>query len=217
MITKRGPTNSIARGLLASALLIIAALPLTLHGAELISVGANFVPDLEVNVTGTPSSASGTFDIKTGFRGTLGYEFVVHDLLSVELESGFLYNEIDNEGIAGFDAWFGQVPALVNLVFHYQFESGWTPFAGIGGGVTASILDFSFTSGGSPVEESNVTLVPAWQVLGGLRYRFNDNWAMDVVYKYLETGGPEIRVGNEKFRFDTVHNHFVGLQLNYSY
>ena len=139
---KHAPTHWNAWGFLAAAVLFFAVvLPGTVHGAEFISGGANFVPDFETEVTGSASTASGIFDLKTGFRATVGYEFIVNDLMSVEIESGFLYNEIDNEGIDEFEAWYGQLPALVNLVFHYEFQSGWTPFIGVGGGVTVGILD----------------------------------------------------------------------------
>jgi opacity protein-like surface antigen len=201
-------------------LLLAVGQPCRLHGLNFAGMGVNFANDLDVKVSATPTRgpSSGTFDVETGFRLSTGYDFKVNDYFSAELETGFIYNDINDESIPDFGAWYGQVPLLVNLVVRYPFESGWTPFAGIGGGVSVGILDLSFrqfTPEDKVVEESGVKLKPAWQILGGLQYRLNENWALSFVYKYLETGGPKITVADETFKLSTVHNHFFGLQVNY--
>src|SRR5687767_14834563 len=96
IMTNSKATGSYARRFLTGVVLLLAMVwPATLHGLNFVSAGVNFAPDMEVEVTGSPSPASGTFDIKTGYRFSAGYDFRLSRFMSLELESGFLYNDID--------------------------------------------------------------------------------------------------------------------------
>ena len=169
-------------------------------------VGANFMNDQHVKFeTGPVAGLAGDAKMELGFRVGLAEEIAFNRFLSAQVETGFLYNEWKDA-----DVWYGQIPILADLIFKYDFDSGWTPFIGAGGGGVVSLFDVSGSG-------TDADFVFGWQGLAGLRYRFSDNFGLGVIYKYLGTSASKFNVDDIKFKVSDIHNHYVGLQLNYAF
>src|SRR5438067_9506837 len=74
-----------------------------------------------------------------------GYQFCRY--FSAELETGVIYNSIKSITTSpDTDASVGQVPLLVNAVFHIPVGSGFVPYFGFGAGGSSSVLDIDHAS-----------------------------------------------------------------------
>ena len=163
--------------------------------------GVNFAQDISIN----------GFDIEMdpGFRVGIAPGVILNDLLAVELETGFIYNEPKAS-----DEWLGHVPLLVNFILQHDFDFGLTPFGGVGLGGTLSIIEAEDGFGGS---ETDTTFAFAWQAQAGLRYRLNDQASIGAVYKYLGVNDPEFNLFGIDFEVENVHNHYIGVQFNFNF
>ena len=159
--------------------------------------GANIAQDVSIN----------GFDLEldTGFRFGIAPGVILNDLLSVELETGFVYNEFTDSG----GDWLGHVPFLVSLIVQRNFDFGLTPFIGVGAGGVMSIIDVA--------DENDTSFAFAWQGQAGLRYNFNEHTSVGVVYKYLGVNDPEFELFGIDFEVENVHNHYIGAQFNFNF
>ena len=173
--------------------------------------GLNLAQDVDVEVPGFGEATGG---LDPGFRVSTVGGYILNDLLSLEVETGFVYNELED-----FDGWLGHVPILGSLVFRYECECGLTPFIGVGGGGAVSIFQetVQFFPGLGSETETDTDFVIAWQAQAGLRYRVNEALAVGFLYKYFGTDGPEIDSFGFTRDIEINHNHYLGLQLNYRF
>ena len=142
-----------------------------------------------------------------GFRVSIAQGFNLTSWAAIELETGFLYNEWEDND----DEWVGNVPILANAVFKYEIGRV-TPFIGVGGGGSIFLAKTAFFQ-----NDSDYYLVAAWQGQAGLRYNIGQDLAIGVVYKYLGTTNPEFELFDSTFKFHNVRNHYVGVQLHYNF
>ena len=177
-------------------------------------VGANYTGEIRQEFSNLPPSPDNPRDLKmnVGVRGSVAEGFVLNRFLAVELESGAVWNELDNS----FD-WLLQIPLLANVVLRYECKAGWTAFAGVGGGGAVAIANTTGILG----DDTDTTIVPAWQGMAGIAYRFSPNASFGVVYKYMGIGNPRFELEalgmTQKFKLDDVQNHYGGIQLTYSF
>jgi opacity protein-like surface antigen len=158
-------------------------------------VGANMGPaigeDVDINrfVGPTPGLK---FELNPGVRLSAvgGYNF--NDFIGVQLETGFIYNDIDELNHGGnIDGALMHVPLLVNAVFRYDRPNcKWIPYVGIGAGgdVSETWLD-NVRVGNVNVDGFGSDLVFAWQAFAGLRYRITENISVGGGYKYFWADG----------------------------
>ena len=174
-----------------------------------LEAGANWIPNFDASFA-TPGGpeAEAEIDLDTGFRGDLAVGYNFNRFLGVELQSGFLWNEAKD-----VDAWLGQVPLLANVILRYENTSRLVPFIGAGAGGVAAILDLEE----GDADESDSDIVFAWQLQGGIRYKFNEQSSFGVVYKYMGVDAPEFSLGASDQDFDTYHNHAVLASFNFSF
>ena len=122
------------------------------------------------------------FDLATGYRIT--------PWLALEGELGFTFNTVDSIGnwyYPNSELW--QMLIMANVVVEYP-RGPFVPFAGVGAGGALSTLSFGndyYYDYGEP-DAVGTDFVPAFQAFGGLRYQFNDQWGLGVVYRCLVTG-----------------------------
>jgi opacity protein-like surface antigen len=164
--------------------------------------GVNIVNDVDFET-------GGTAEFDPGFRFSVagGYHFT--PLISAEIETGFLSNDVTDAG----DTALSQVPFLANVVFRFENSSRFIPFVGAGAGGVASFLridDFI-----SSDEDSDVVF--AWQAQAGVHYRINDNMSAGITYKYLGADSPEFDLGGGLIPLDVVHNHAILASFNWSF
>jgi opacity protein-like surface antigen len=196
------------------ALLLLAAVSHAATDSKIyfnFDAGLNLADDVDVEVPGFGEATGG---LDPGFRVSTAGGFILNDLLSLEVETGFVYNDLED-----FDGWLGHIPILGSLVFRYECECGWTPFIGVGGGGAVSIFEETvrFTPTSSSETETDTDFVIAWQAQAGLRYQVNEALAVGFLYKYFGTDGPEIEMFGVTRDIEINHNHYVGLHLNYRF
>ena len=77
---------------------------------------------------------------------------------------------------------------MANAYFDYLTCTPWTPYVGAGIGVSyLKVDDGDYARSGYRL---------AWQVMGGVTYDINSNWALDLGYRYADQG--RIRVANDE-------------------
>ncbi|ABB23190.1 outer surface protein, putative [Pelodictyon luteolum DSM 273] len=157
------------------------------------SVGLAMLQDSDVEFAADRSYNTGY--TLTGAVGLRSGEY------RLEGELGYQENGIESSG--------DDVSILSFLGNGYiDFEmasSSFTPYLTAGFGL-ASVDD---SSGPGSVDDT----VFAWQLGAGVGYRFADNMLVDVRYRYLGTGDPELAGGRE-YSIDT-HNFMVGLRVEF--
>ena len=77
---------------------------------------------------------------------------------------------------------------MANIYFDYLTCTPWTPYVGAGMGV--SYLKVK----SDDISRSGYRL--AWQVMGGVTYDINTNWALDLGYRYADLG--RVRIANDE-------------------
>lgn len=174
-------------------------------GIQAADSGSYLKLDAGVNIAQDISIFGTDIELNPGFRVGIAPGVILNDLLAIELETGFIYNEVDGPG----DEWFGHVPLLANLILKHDFDNGLTPFGGIGLGGTLSIIE----SG----SENDTAFALAWQAQAGVRYRFNDQLSLGGVYKYLGVNDPEFDLFGVDFEVENVHNHYFGVQVAFNF
>ena len=155
-----------------------------------------------------PTSQRVKFD--AGVRLNLAGGFQVADWVAVELETGFLANSIKSiSGSGNPDADVVNVPFMVNGVFQFRLDSGFTPYVGAGAGFSAVVLNLNDTTiNGIRLDGSDSDLVFAAQIIAGFRYEFNDRMSVGAAYKFFVTGDPEWEVqGGGTIGFDSIRTH----------
>lgn len=179
-----------------------------------IDAGVNIVNDIDFDAFG----GSATLELDPGFRGSVagGYRFT--PMIAAELETGFLFNSVDQiSGPGGSasidDTVFSQVPILANVIFRFENSSPFTPFVGAGAGGVASFLSVD----DGTTDDSDSDFVFAWQLQAGVHYKISDTMSAGLTYKYLGTDGPGFDIEGVEFEVDSVHNHAIMGSFNWSF
>ena len=147
-----------------------------------------------------------------------GYNF--NDFVGVQLETGIIHNEIDGTTSGGnIDASIGHVPMLVDVVFRYDRpESRWVPYAGAGAGGDASLIqvDDVFAPNGTLVDGEESTVVFAWQLFAGVRYKINDMMSIGAGYKFYSAEGAswDVEGTGGEIETDSAQVHSIGVTFN---
>ncbi|HKQ36550.1 MAG TPA: outer membrane beta-barrel protein [Verrucomicrobiae bacterium] len=164
--------------------------------------GMNIVNDREV-------AGGGTAKFNPGFRVNVagGYHFT--PMISAELETGYLFNDVKDAG----DTSLSEVPFLANVMFRFENSSAFIPFVGVGVGGVAGF----FTIDDIISKDEGSDVVFAWQLQAGVHYRITDNMSAGLTYKYLGADSPEFDIGGGIIRFDVVHNHSIMASFNWSF
>jgi len=167
-----------------------------------VGAGVNVVGDVDLK-------GGGSFEFDPGLRVSVaaGYRFM--PMLSAEIETGFLYNELKDAG----DTSLSHVPLLVNVVFRFENPTKFVPFIGVGAGGIASF----FTIDDIISKDDDTDIVFAWQIQAGVHYQINDHMSAGLTYKYLGADNPQFDVGGGTVRFDPVHNHAIMASFNWSF
>jgi opacity protein-like surface antigen len=152
-----------------------------------------------------------------GVRFDLAGGYMFNESLSLELETGLVYNsikEIDFSASAPFGAYtyawnvngdLYQVPILANLVYTFNTKSQWKPFLGAGVGGVESIMDLH--------SKSYSDFQFAYQAMAGIAYEVNKNLNIGISYKFLGT----LDHNFSDFKTDGTMTHAFVAQLTYKF
>lgn len=173
-------------------------------GPYYVSVGAG------VNIVGDVDfKGGGSFEFDPGLRVSLagGYRFM--PMISAEIETGFIYNDVKDAG----DTSLSHVPLLANVVFRFENPTHFVPFVGVGAGGIASFLTIDDIIS----KDHDTDVVFAWQVQAGVHYQINDHMSAGITYKYLGADNPQFDVGGGTVRFNPVQNHAIMASFKLSF
>jgi OmpA-OmpF porin, OOP family len=141
------------------------------------------------------SSQDLSFD--PGFRGDVTFGYRPAPPVSVEFETGIIWNQARTNNALLLAATGGrvdlyQVPFLANLVVRTPSLCGFSAYFGGGFGGVASTLEASQFEEQGEFEfrrhTSDSDFTYAYQGMAGLKYSITANMDVDVGYKFLGTG-----------------------------
>lgn len=130
------------------------------------------------------SSASVTFN--PGVRADIDLGYNLNDSWAVELETGFMWNSMDNVGGRSLSSIsqsvdMYSVPILANIIYKVPTKTSWVPYFGVGAGGVVGIYDLK--SRGTDYSDTDFTF--AYQAEAGLDYALSKNVSVGIAYKFL--------------------------------
>jgi opacity protein-like surface antigen len=173
------------------------------------NLGMSFLMDSDFSEPG----ATGTIEFDTGFATSFaaGYNF---GMFRVEGEIGYQFNDIDQATVnSGGRSVSGSVSEgdmtafslMANGYFDFVNTTPFTPFISAGLGVaTLEINDL----GGFDSDDT----VFAYQFGVGVGYAINQNFNIDLTYRYFATEDPDFGVSEAEF---ASNNLYLGLRYNF--
>ena len=206
--------NSMRLGIVTGALLACGALQSSAQNKNTdpggylgVGAGISIPGDVETEI----NNLSGDLELDPGLRVSVAGGYRFSPLIAAELESGFIYNEVDGSD----DVALSHVPILANIIFRFDTDSPFVPFIGGGAGGVLSALDFD--NDDIDEDESDTDFVFAWQGLAGVHYQFSDNMSAGITYKYFGVNSPEFEVGPLNVDMDIIHNHSILGSFNWAF
>ncbi len=183
--------NASTKALICSAAISVVILPAVSQAAGFYvkaDAGGTITQNADLNEFFGPVAPGTKVKFDPGFRAgiTGGYQFT--DWFAGEAELGFLENRIDSINGADrvHDAWFANVPFLVNGKLQYPNSSPLTPYIGAGVGFSEAIIDVGRVDiGGTSFHGSINDTVFAYQAFVGLRYKLNERMGLSIEYRYF--------------------------------
>lgn len=78
---------------------------------------------------------------------------------------------------------------MFNAYFDFLNCTSWTPYVGAGLGTSwLKAKQFAYTEGGKSKNFDKSTYTLGWQVMAGITYKINSNWAVDAGYRFADLG-----------------------------
>ena len=159
-------------------------------------VGAAFVQDLTLRSSTGSHHSSATAKFDTAIRGDMAIGYNINDVWAVELESGVIWDSLDNKPLRGGFSFPGsgddelyQIPILLNAIYKFPLKNSWTPYLGLGaGGVVSTlktlVLGDALTSA-RRLSDTDFTF--AYQASAGVKYKISSHMEVDLGYKFFGT------------------------------
>lgn len=98
---------------------------------------------------------------------------------------------------------------MVNGYFDFLTCTAWTPY--VGAGIGSSYLKADFGDYAKSVYNL------AWQVMGGVAYDVNENWTLDLGYRYADLGRVRKNLGEGHVTKVDVRDHEILFGVRYSF
>jgi opacity protein-like surface antigen len=178
--------------------------------------------------SGNPVNPVGETQFRPGERVDLTVGYNANRWLAIELEAGFMHNDISSIGsasVSGVD--FNQFPVMLNIVFSRHVFRNWSAFAGGGAGCIVSQWDcgmqlhYNFPSppSASPGHVATSTdYLFGYQALVGVRYDISRRWDIKLGYKYLATAeGHDWMISGVEVKTDPTMSHSLFATLTYKF
>jgi OmpA-OmpF porin, OOP family len=189
-------------------------------------VGGNITENADLKEFFGPVAPGTKVKFDPGFRAGVTGGYQLTDWFAGEVEVGFLENQI--KSITGadriHDAWFGNVPFLLNGKLQYPNSSPLTPYIGAGVGFSEAIIDVGHVDlGGTSLHGSISDTVFAWQGFAGLRYRLNDSMGLRLEYHYFAAQGANWQAdftqgtASDTMRMGRTQTHAISLAFDFRF
>jgi opacity protein-like surface antigen len=184
--------------------------------------GAALADNVDLNRFIVPTPG-GKIKLDPGVRLSAAGGYNFNNYLGAEIETGFIVNEIKSmTGGSSIDAALVHTPLLANVVVRYDKpECKWVPYLGAGAGGDISVIAFDNVRApnGSVVDGSGSTVVFAWQIFAGLRYKLTERISLGGSYKFFSANGAtwdvEDTSGDIKADTARVHSLLVDFTIKF--
>ena len=188
--------------------------------------GGNITQDVDLEEFFGPVAPDTKVKFDPGPRFAFAGGYQLTPWFALEGEVGFLYNKLDS--ITGAsrvdDAWFINVPFLVNGKFQWPNRSPITPYIGAGVGFSEVILDVDEISlGGTTLHGDNADTVFAYQAFAGLRYRINERMGLSLEYHFVAADGAQWEADftsgtvSDRMKFGNTQTHSLSLAFDFRF
>jgi len=180
-------------------------------------IGAMFQQDAKWTQNGG-SSQNITFN--PGIRGDVGVGYNINDSWAAELETGVLWNSIDQVDAVKlttthetFDIY--TIPVMANIIYKVPLKCSLTPYVGVGVGGATSIA--SYTRPG--LDSSDADFNYAYQAMAGVKYALTKHISLGVGYKFLGTSGQSWYLNQitDHVKTRDVYTHSVGASFTWNF
>jgi len=188
--------------------------------------GGNLTRDTDLKEFFGPVEPGTKVKFDPGYRFGFGGGYQLTSWFAAEGEVGFMGNRINS--ITGatevHDAWFMNVPFLVNARLQWPNRSLITPYIGGGVGFSEAILDVGhITLDGTSLHGDNADTVFAYQGFAGLRCRLNERMGLSLEYRYFAADPAEWRsdfafgTASDRMRFGSTQTHAISLAFDFRF
>jgi len=208
----------------ATAILIVLFITNLSHAQEknfYVSLGIGFsIPQTQTD------EASETSEFNSGLftKGSFGYILRGSSpiVLRSELEISYRRYEADRFGEAPNGPYHGTegnltyLTGMVNGIMDINTGTKWTPFLGIGIGMSRVSYNSVKTKDGTTATIDTSDNVFAYQGMLGLAYEISESWKIDLEYRYFHTRDTTFRdASGTDISFDCNSNHSVIAGVRY--
>jgi opacity protein-like surface antigen len=191
--------------------------------------GVNFQQDtLTAFLPSNPFNPFGETKFRPGERVDLKVGYNPNIWLAIELEAGFIHNDISSIGqdpVSGVD--FNQFPIMANIDLSRHIFRNWSVYAGGGAGCIVSQWDcgiqahnnFPFPPSFYPGHAATATdFLFGYQALAGIKYDISRGWDFKVGYKFLATAeGHDWTINGVNVKTDPTMSHSIFASLTYKF
>lgn len=179
-----------------------------------VHLGASFLEDSDLSDSTLPG-VDFELSFDTGWVGGIAGGYRLSDF---RLEGEIWYGEhdVDETSVMGFNfdsTGDGSVTALLlNGYYDFNYDSPFIPFVCAGVGYAkVEVNDYNFTGSGMP-NFSDDDSVFAYQLGVGVGYVINENFMIDLKYRYFATEDPEFGTLTTEI---ASHNFLLGARFNF--
>lgn len=219
-----------AGGLLVGSSLLMLS-PLSGHcGADglyfKVDAGGNVTEDIKLLEFFGPVAPGSRVRLDPGVRGGLTAGYDVCDWFGFEGEIGIYANKISeiSQATELHDAYFENVPFLVNAKLHLPYWYRVSPYVGAGVGGSAAVLDVDHvTINDIHLHGNDADVVFAWQAFAGLRFMINKHMGVSVEYRYFNADSPRwsadeaFGTETDKVRFGHTYTHSASAAFDWRF
>ena len=184
-------------------------------------IGGTFPEETKLTELDGPVPAGAEMKLSPGLQFDLAAGYRITPWLSLEAELGFTFNTLEDWYYPSSELW--QMMMMANVLVEYP-RGRFVPFAGVGAGGVLSTLSFGnyYYYGYSDADGSGTDFVPAIQAFAGVRYQFNNEWNLGLVYRFLATADQEWNVdmwygGSTHVAVDSVRLQSICLVITGSF
>lgn len=179
-------------------------------GVTVVDVAETRIGKLQGGSPIGPGGSDAEFDPGLRFDVSVGY--MMNQSWSVQLETGFCYNQLSkvDGSTPDMNVDFYQVPVLVDVVFTHPFDNGWSVYIGAGAGGVAGMVDISDTG-------SDTDFTFGYQAMAGIQYAVSERCGVGVGYKFLGTTEHEWTINGETGKTDPTYSHSILATFTFRY
>ena len=190
-------------------------------------LGGNWTKDIELReFFGTPLAPNSKITLDPGIRFGMGGGYSFNDWFALEGEFGVFENSIESVTGASqvHNAYFGNVPFLVNAKLRWPTRSGFQLYLGAGVGFSETFFSVDqLAINNVSLHGSDANVVFAWQAFGGVQYIINKHIVVGAEYQFFAADPASWEAEDV---FGTLSNHMsvgptqsqsVSLTFNYRF